>query len=44
MTLAVIIASLGIRAVKLNRFERYSHAVAGSAILVCGISVVFLGI
>ena len=44
MSLAVIVASLGIRAIKLKRFERYSHAVAGSTILVCGISVAFLGI
>jgi sulfite exporter TauE/SafE len=44
MTLAVILATLGLKAVKFRRFEHYSHAVAGSAILVCGLSVAFLGL
>jgi ABC-type nickel/cobalt efflux system permease component RcnA len=43
MILAVAITLLGLRAVRLRRFERYGHAVAGSAILACGIGVVFLG-
>ena len=44
MTLAVILATLGLKAVRFRRFEHYSHAVAGSAILVCGLSVAFLGL
>ncbi len=44
MTLAVTLAALGLKAVNLGRFERYNHAVAGSAVLVCGLSVAILGI
>ncbi len=44
MTMMVILVSLGLKTIKLSRFEHYSHAVAGSTILVCGLSVVFLGI
>lgn len=44
MTVAVMIVSAGISTVKLKRFERFNHAVAGSTILVCGLSVAFLGI
>ena len=36
--------ALGLKAVNLGRFERYNHAVAGSAVLVCGLSVAILGI
>jgi len=43
MVLAVSIVLLGLSAVRLRRFERYGHAVAGSAILSCGLGVVFLG-
>jgi nickel/cobalt exporter len=44
MTVAVMVVSLGINTVKLKRFERFNHAVAGSTVLVCGLSVAFLGI
>ena len=44
MTVAVMIVSLGINTIKLRRFERFNHAVAGTTILVCGLSVAFLGI
>jgi len=44
MTLAVTLTALGISAVKFRRFEHYSHAVAGSTVLVCGLSVAFLGL
>jgi nickel/cobalt exporter len=44
MTLAVAISTLGINRLKMKGVERYSHAMAGSAILACGLSVVFLGL
>lgn len=44
MTVAVMIVSLGINTIKLRRFERFNHAVAGTTILVCGLGVAFLGI
>jgi ABC-type nickel/cobalt efflux system permease component RcnA len=44
MVLAVTVASLGLRAIRLQRFERYGHALAGGAILACGLGVAFLGI
>jgi sulfite exporter TauE/SafE len=44
MTATVMVATLGLKAFDLKRFERFSHAAAGSAILACGLSVVFLGI
>lgn len=43
MTLMVTITALGLKAFKFTRFERYNHAFAGSTILVCGLSVAFLG-
>ena len=44
MTTAVVLVFLGMNTIKLNRIERFNHAVAGGAILVCGLSVTFLGI
>jgi len=44
MILAVALAVRGLESVKLKRFERYGHAMAGSAILACGLGVAFLGI
>ena len=44
MTLAVYIATLGLNRIKFSRFEPYSHAVAGVAILSCGLGVALLGI
>jgi len=44
MTATVMIVALGINTVNLNRFERFNQAFAGSAILVCGLGVAFLGI
>jgi len=44
MTLAVMVVSLGMNTIKLKRFERFNHAVAGSTILICGLSVAFLGL
>jgi sulfite exporter TauE/SafE len=44
MAIVVALALKGLESVKLKRFERYGHAVAGSAILACGLGVAFLGI
>jgi len=44
MTLVVTVSVLGLKTVNLKRFERFNHAMAGSAILVCGLGVAFLGI
>ena len=44
MMLAVLLAVLGLRNIKLKPFERYSHALAGSTILACGLAVAFLGL
>jgi len=44
MLLAVGIALLGLKSVKLHRFEPYAHAVAGSTILACGLGIVLLGL
>ncbi|MBT8047989.1 MAG: hypothetical protein HKN57_01315 [Xanthomonadales bacterium] len=44
MTIVVALALRGLESFKLKRFEPYAHALAGSAILACGIAVVFLGL
>lgn len=44
MLLAVAISVKGLESIRLKRFERFGHAVAGSAILACGMVVAFLGI
>lgn len=43
MLLTVYLAVLGLGRVRLQRLERFSHAIAGGAILVCGLSVALLG-
>jgi len=43
MTLVVGFAIAGLDAIKLKPFERYGHAVAGSAILACGLVIAYLG-
>lgn len=40
----VMIASLGINFVPLGRLQRYSHALAGAAIFLCGAAIQFLGL
>jgi ABC-type nickel/cobalt efflux system permease component RcnA len=40
---AVALALLGLKAVKLKRLEPYGHALAGCAILACGLGVAVLG-
>lgn len=43
MTLIVAFAVAGLGAFRFNRVERFGHALAGSAILACGLAIVFLG-
>jgi nickel/cobalt exporter len=43
MLIAVYLSLRGLDRLKLKSFEPYSHALAGSAILACGMGVVFLG-
>ena len=44
MSLAVAIALLGLKTVKITRLEPYGHAVAGSTILACGLAISLLGV
>ena len=44
MTIAVSIALLGLKNLKLQKFEPYGHAVAGSTILACGLGMALLGL
>jgi len=40
----VILLSLGVNLLPVRRLERYTHALAGIAILLCGVAIQFLGI
>ena len=40
----VMVSALGINLLPLGRLQRYSHALAGAAILICGIAINFLGL
>lgn len=44
MLMMVALATAGFRFVQFKKVERYSHAMAGLLILVCGVAVEFLGI
>ncbi len=44
MLAVVALAVKGLANLRLKRFERFSHAVAGSAVLGCGLGVVILGL
>lgn len=44
MTLVVASAVGGLGAVRFSRIERFGHAIAGSAILGCGLAIVLLGV
>ena len=43
MTLVVALAIAGLKSVNLKRFERFGHAIAGTAILFSGMAITFLG-
>lgn len=40
----VMVSSLGVKVIPIGKFERYTHAMAGGTILLCGIAVQFLGL
>jgi len=40
----VIVSTFGISFVPFSKLERYTHALAGATILLCGISILFLGL
>jgi len=44
MLFAVMISVWGLSFIKMPKIERFSHALAGSTILMCGASMVFLGL
>jgi len=44
MLAIVIIASFGVNLMPMEKFERYMHALAGLAILLCGVAIKFLGL
>lgn len=44
MIIAVSIALLGLKNLKLYKFEPYGHAVAGSTVLACGLGMALLGL
>jgi sulfite exporter TauE/SafE len=44
MLAAVLVASWGLSLVPMERFERYSHALAGGTIFLCGMTIQFLGL
>jgi len=44
MLLMTLLGIKGFQLLKINRLERYAHALAGSAILLCGLSVLLLPI
>ena len=44
MLAVVFIAKAGINMLPLNKVQRYSHAIAGISILLCGLAIEFLGL
>jgi sulfite exporter TauE/SafE len=40
----VLLARAGVSFVPLNRLQRYTHAIAGATILLCGLAIQFLGL
>ncbi len=40
----VMVSFLGIRLIPLGRLERYTHALAGGSIFLCGVAIQFLGL
>jgi sulfite exporter TauE/SafE len=44
MLAVVLVASRGVSLVPMGRMERYSHALAGAAIALSGMAIVFLGL
>lgn len=44
MLTVVLLARAGVSFVPLNRLQRYTHAIAGATILLCGLAIQFLGL
>lgn len=44
MTIVVIAATLGLKTVSFDGFGKYSHALAGGTISICGLAIVTLGV
>ena len=40
----VLVSTFGLNSVPTARLERYTHAIAGATILLCGCSIQFLGL
>jgi hypothetical protein len=40
----VLLSTFGISFLPLGKVERYTHAIAGAAITLCGAAIVFLGL
>jgi hypothetical protein len=40
----VLVSSFGINLLPMGKLERYSHALAGGTILLCGVAIQFLGL
>ena len=44
MVTVVVVTSMGIKLLPIQKLERYTHALAGAAIAVCGVAIQFLGL
>ncbi len=44
MMSVVLISAFGINFVSVSKLERYTHALAGATIFLCGMSIQFLGL
>ncbi|MHC4130773.1 MAG: urease accessory protein UreH domain-containing protein [Planctomycetota bacterium] len=44
MLIVVMIAKTGVNLAKLSKLQRYSHVIAGAAILICGLAIQILGL
>jgi sulfite exporter TauE/SafE len=40
----VMLSAAGVNFVQLNRLQRFSHAIAGATICLCGLAIQFLGL
>ena len=40
----VLVSTFGINLLPLSKMERYSHAMAGAAVFMCGFAIQFLGL
>jgi len=40
----VLLSRLGVNLIPMSRLQRFSHAIAGATILLCGLAIEFLGL